>query len=73
MNSNNKKNNNEYVSEEEKQDRKFQELFPKEKKSSAKAKAVSAVDVPRFQASPSMGLTQSQVDLRIEQGLVNKN
>ena len=74
MNSNKDKKTPEYISEEEKQDRKFQELFPKvkEKKQKATGKKISSNDVPRFHASPNVGLSLSQVDQRIEQGLVNK-
>ena len=73
MQSNKDQKQNEYISEEEKQEKRFQELFPKvkEKKQKANGKKAS-YDVPRFHASPSVGLSLSQVDQRIEQGLVNR-
>ena len=74
MNSN-KNNKPEYISEEEKQDRKFQELFPKVKETKSKknkSKTPAAIEVQRFNPSASVGLSQTQVDERIAQGLVNK-
>ena len=61
----------EYVSEEEKRDKKFAALFPKGKKKKKKHAAVSAADVKRFNALASEGLSAAQVSERMDQGLNN--
>ena len=64
----------EYTSEEEKREKRFQSLFPKEKPASRKKnkKGVPPSDVPRFNADAEEGLSKSQVEERQEQGLVNR-
>lgn len=64
----------EYTSEEEKREKRFQSLFPKEKPASRKKnkKGVPPSDVPRFNADVEEGLSKSQVEERQEQGLVNR-
>ncbi len=62
-------NSQEYTSEKEKQDRNFRSLFPKIKKK----KNTPTADVKRINAQASEGLTTSQINERIEQGLVNKS
>ena len=64
----------EYTSEEEKREKRFQSLFPKEKPASRKKnkKGVPPSDVPRFNADAEEGLSRSQVEERQEQGLVNR-
>lgn len=64
----------EYTSEEEKREKRFQSLFPKEKPASRKKnkKGAPPSDVPRFNADAEEGLSKSQVEERQEQGLVNR-
>ena len=64
----------EYTTEEEKREKRFQSLFPKEKPASRKKnkKGVPPSDVPRFNADAEEGLSKSQVEERQEQGLVNR-
>ena len=61
----------EYVSEEEKRDRKFASLFPKAKEKKKKKAAVPLTEVKRFNALASEGLSAAQVSERMEQGLNN--
>ncbi len=63
----------EYTSEEEKREKRFQSLFPKEKPARKKnKKGALPSDVPRFNADAEEGLSKSQVEERQEQGLVNR-
>ena len=64
------KNNQNKLSKEEKSHRKFLELFPKIKPK--KSPTVNANNVKRFHASAREGLSNAQVEERINQGLVNK-
>ena len=60
----------EYVSDGEKREKKFSALFPKQK--DKKKKNAPTVEVQRFNADVDKGLNDTQVNQRIEQGLVNK-
>ena len=64
----------EYTSEEEKREKHFQSLFPKEKEKKKRKKTarVDAAEVARFNADLDEGLSKIQVEQRQEQGLVNK-
>ncbi|MBQ9728082.1 MAG: HAD-IC family P-type ATPase [Clostridia bacterium] len=64
----------EYVSDQEKSNKKFAALFPKhkEKKTRSKAPNINAADVQRFNADASEGLSRAQVQERFDQGLVNR-
>lgn len=64
----------EYTSEEAKREKRFRELFPKEKEKKRKQKgaSVSAAEAVRFNAEIGEGLSFSQVEQRKAQGLVNK-
>ena len=63
-----KKSDEEYISPEEKAQRRFKELLPKRKKTDA----VPIADVQRFNARANEGLSSAQVEERNAQGLVNK-
>jgi HAD ATPase, P-type, family IC len=70
-----KKTQKEYTSEEEKREKKYQELFPKEKgekRLKRDKKKINAADVARFNADIDEGLSKAQVEERTEQGLVNR-
>ena len=60
----------EYVSEEEKRERKFQSLFPQKKIKVTVSSLPS--DVKRFNSTAQEGLSAAQVTQRFEQGLFNK-
>ena len=64
-----KLNNSERLSKEEKSHRKFLELFPKMKKT--KTSSTNTNNIQRFNATANEGLTTTQVEERINQGLVN--
>ena len=61
-----------YVSEEEKREKRFNSLFPQPKQKKRKKHAVMQADVQRFNADVDKGLSETQINQRIEQGLVNK-
>ena len=63
--------NKSYVSEEEKREKRFNDLFPKPKKKKKK-NAQPQAEVQRFNADVDKGLSEVQINQRIEQGLVNK-
>ena len=63
--------NKSYVSEEEKREKRFNDLFPKPKKKKKKNTQPQA-EVQRFNADVDKGLSEVQINQRIEQGLVNK-
>ena len=65
-----KNDKTEYVSEEEKRERKFQSLFPKKKIKVTVSSLPS--DVKRFHSTAQEGLSAAQVTQRFEQGLFNK-
>ena len=70
-----KKTQKEYTSEEEKREKKYQELFPKEKgekRFKRDKRKINAADVARFNADIDEGLSKAQVEERTEQGLVNR-
>lgn len=70
-----KKTQKEYTSEEEKREKKYQELFPKEKgekRLKRDKRKINAADVARFNADIDEGLSKAQVEERTEQGLVNR-
>ena len=60
--------NDEYISPEEKAQRRFKELLPKRKKTAS----VPVSEVKRFNARATEGLSSAQVEERNAQGLVNK-
>ena len=62
--------NEQKLSKEEKSHRKFLELFPKIKRK--KTPKTDTNNILRFNASANEGLTTSQVEERVSQGLVNK-
>lgn len=68
----NKKREIRYVSDAEKREKKFRDLFPKEKEKKSKKPRPDAAGAVRFDPSPGEGLSLAQVEQRKEQGFVNR-
>ena len=66
-----KENATEYTSEQEKQDKLFLSLFPKQKEKKQKRKKTSMADVVRYHPTIKEGLNTSQINERIQSGLIN--
>ena len=66
-----KENSTEYTSEQEKQDKLFLSLFPKQKEKKQKRKKTSMADVVRYHPTIKEGLNTSQINERIQSGLIN--
>ncbi|MBQ7323330.1 MAG: HAD-IC family P-type ATPase [Clostridia bacterium] len=66
-----KENTTEYTSEQEKQDKHFLSLFPKQKEKKQKRKKPSMADIVRYHPTVKDGLNTSQINERIQSGLIN--
>lgn len=62
----------EYTSEEEKREKRFRSLFPKQREKNKRKQKPAAAEAVRFDATLDEGLSLAQVEQRKEQGFVNR-